>query len=124
MALFLLTGSSSSFYKRFYTVALISFILVCLCSYCSSSPFASSYIDADPLSDDLDEFDNNQEMKYFKPLQSLSNRYVNIPEQELLGSKARLFRILLKSLLLQPDYRYSRYNDKRYASQSFHAMRG
>ncbi|CAF0963513.1 unnamed protein product [Rotaria sp. Silwood1] len=124
MAFILLTGNGSSFVKRFYTIALIYFILVCLCSYCSSSSFASPFIDADPLSNDLDEFDNSQETKYYIPLQLPSNHYINVPEQEVLASKARLFRILLKSLLIQPDYQRKQYNGKRYASQSFHAMRG
>ncbi|CAF1221649.1 unnamed protein product [Rotaria sordida] len=126
MALFLLTTSSgSSFFKRFYTVALISFILICLFSFCSSS-FASPVIDVDSLSDDMDEFDNSQDMKYYIALHppSPSNPFINAADQEALASKARLFRILLKSLLIQPDYRHQQYNGKRYAALSFHAMRG
>ncbi|CAF1318023.1 unnamed protein product [Rotaria magnacalcarata] len=125
MAFAILNGSISSFSKRFYIVALISCILLCLCSYCSSSPFASSVIDAEPLSDDInDVYDSEDGMKFYIPLQLLSNHFINAPQQEMAASKAHLFRVLLKSLLTESDHRHRQYNDKRYASQSFHAMRG
>ncbi|CAM4927471.1 unnamed protein product [Rotaria socialis] len=125
MAFVILNGSISSFSKRFYTVALISCILLCLCSYCSSAPFASSVIDVEPLSDDVNDVFNYEDgMKFYIPLQSLSNHLINDHQKKMAASKAHLFRVLLKSLLTESDHRHAQYNDKRYASQSFHAMRG
>ncbi|CAF2788703.1 unnamed protein product [Rotaria sp. Silwood2] len=121
MAFVLLTGNGSSFDKRSYTMALICLILLCLFTYFSSS-FASPSINADPLCDNLDKFDNSQEIKYYRLLQLPSNHYINVSEQEVLTLKAGFFRILNKASLIQPEYQHKQCNSKCYTSQSFHVM--
>ncbi|CAF3205286.1 unnamed protein product [Rotaria sp. Silwood2] len=121
MAFVLLTGNGSSFDKRSYTMALICLILLCLFTYFSSS-FASPSINADPLCDNLDKFDNSQEIKYYRLLQLPSNHYINVSEQEVLTLKAGFFRILNKASLIQPEYQHKQCNSKCCTSQSFHVM--
>lgn len=124
MALFTLNGSVSSFSKRVYMLALVALLLICFCSYCSASSFSPSVIEVDPLSDDIDDFDNSHEIKYYIPFKASPNNFISVSEQPIIASKSSLIHLLLKSLLGQPEYQHKPYNDKRYATQSFHAMRG
>jgi hypothetical protein len=121
MASSILCGNRSSFSTQFYLLALIALVLVCFCSYCSSS-FISPNIDADPLSD---EFDNDDGIQYYVPLpSSSSHQYVDVPQKAILPSKNRFMHLLLKSITIQPDHNHKQPNSKRYSSQAFHAMRG
>jgi hypothetical protein len=114
MAFFLFDDHHSLLISRLNILALI--VLVCCCTYCSSSPI----IDVDSSIDDIDMFNINDEMNYSPS----SYDYIDAPEQEILPSNNRLLYLLLKSALSQPDYRQQISNDKRYTSQAFHAMRG
>lgn len=127
MAFFLFHANGSSFASRLNTLALIVLVLVCFCSYCSSSPssLVSPIVDVDSSTDDLDLFDIEDEITYYTPLKLLSHHYRNVPEQAILPpSKNRFRNLLLKTALIYPEYRRKFHNNKRYASQQFHAMRG
>jgi hypothetical protein len=114
MALFILFNHGSSLSIRFYILALIVLVLACFCSHCSSSPLVASVID------DLDESNMDDD---FSALQLSSRHYAYDPEQAILSSKNNFLHHLLKSVVPQPEYRHQKYN-KRYPTQSFHAMRG
>jgi hypothetical protein len=120
MALFISCGNRSSVSTQFYILALIAFILVCFCSYCSST-YISPDIDVEPLSDELE---NDDGINYYVPLRSSSHHYIDVPEQAILPSKDRFMRLLLKSTAIQADSRHKQPNNKRYSAQAFHAMRG
>lgn len=125
MANFTLNNISSSFSKRFYKVALISFIFACICSYCSSLPFPSSGTDVHQLSDGIDEFYDDHRVKSYLPIELFPSHIMYTSNHEIRPPKAHIFLTLLQSLLTQyPDYQHGQYNDKRYASQPFYAMRG
>jgi hypothetical protein len=124
MALFLVYGSGSSSTSRLNILALIAFILVCFCSYCSSTSLVPPIIDVDSLADDIDMFDIDDDTAYYTPLKLSSHHHRNVPEEAILPSKNHFLNLLLKSAVIQPDHRHKLYNDKRYVSQAFHAMRG
>jgi hypothetical protein len=106
MALILFNGDGSSISSRFNLLLLITFVLVC---FCSSSPFIH---DIDSSTYDIDD-------DYIP-----SPGFINIPEPRIFPSKDSLRNLLLKSIAIEPTYRHKDYNNKRYASQAFHAMRG
>jgi hypothetical protein len=120
MALFISCGSNATFSTRFYLLALIALVLVCFCSYCSSSPIASPIIGIDPLSGDIDEIYPDDEKTYFIPFQLPSYHYIDTPEQAILVSNDPFLDLLRKSTLNQHGYQYK----KRHVPQAFHAMRG
>ncbi|UJR20612.1 hypothetical protein I4U23_023737 [Adineta vaga] len=122
MAVFVLCGSNSSFSTRFYILALIALVLVCCCSYCSSTSIVPSLADVDPSSDDTNELIHDEESTYDLPYRLAPYRY--IPEQALLSPNDRLMQLLIQSALNQNYDKENKENNKRYASQSFHAMRG
>lgn len=127
MALFILCGTDSSSVTRFYTLSLITLVFVCTFSYCSS--FGSSRVD---FGNHIDKNLNDENTHYYGlPYQrsSSGNDYINDDEYALLA-KNHLLKLLLKSALsqekenhLQDQYEV-RVNNRRYAPQSFHAMRG
>jgi hypothetical protein len=119
MALFVLCGSSSSFSTRFYILALIALVLVCFCTYCSSSPIAPSLVDTDQFSDEINEFNKDDDIVLGLP----SDQYIS--EQAILPTDDRLLAFLLQAAINEDHHQQqARQNSKRYASQSFHAMRG
>jgi len=120
MALFISRGSNTTFSTRFYLLALIALVLICFCSYCSSSSIASPIIGIDPLSGDIDEIETDDDKTYFIPFQLSSYNYIDTPEQPILISNNPLHHLLHKSALNQHGYQYK----KRHAPQAFHAMRG
>ena len=108
----------------FCRLTLLALILAYFCSYCSSLLLAPHIIRVDPLSDDIDELDNNHETEYYVPLQTTSKRPIDDAGETVTSSEDDLPDLLLKSLLnRRDDYQPTQY-DKRYGSQPFYAMRG
>ncbi len=81
-------------------------MLICCCS----SSRLSIY-DAESSSNELDD-----DLPY--------RRFINIPEPVIYPWKDPFRYLLRKSIVVQPTYRHDEYNNKRYAPQAFHAMRG
>jgi len=136
MTLFILYGNSSSSSTRIYILALISLVLVCLFSHCSSSStssFGSSSVDIgnNPDNFDIEKYINDESNYYYRlPFRPSSSAidYLNADQHRML-SKNGLLNLLLKSALTQEEDRPHRkyevhVNNRRYAPQSFHAMRG
>jgi hypothetical protein len=107
MALILCNDNGSSISSRLNLLLLITFVLVCFCSSSSSLPI----YDFDSPTNDIDD-----DLSFY--------RFINIPEPTIYPLKNSFRNLLLKSIEIQPTYRKKDYNNKRYASQAFHAMRG
>lgn len=125
MAFFLFYATGSSFSSRLNILALIVLVLVCFCSYCSSSPsLVSTLINPDLPINDADLYDLEDEITYYTPLKLSPHHYRSVAEQVKIPSKYRSSNVLLKTALIYPEYRRKFHNNKRYAAQAFHAMRG
>jgi hypothetical protein len=108
MALILCNDNGSSISSRLNLLLLITFVLVC---FCSSSSLSLPIYDFDSSTNDI-----NDDLSFY--------RFVDIPEPAIYPWKNPFRNLLLKSIEIQPTYRKKDYNNKRYASQAFHAMRG
>ncbi|CAF3028175.1 unnamed protein product [Rotaria socialis] len=135
MALLILCCRGSSPSTRIYMSALIALVLVCSFSCCSSSSeflFGSPTGDTGKNVDDVDidkKFHGQNNDDYPLPYRSApsSIHYVNAIKNPML-SKSHLLNLLLDSALIREDVPHRQYQDRlfnrRYAPQSFHAMRG
>jgi hypothetical protein len=134
MALIRLCGFGSPSSSLLCLFAMATFVLVCSCSYSSSS--SSSFeppVVIDPLSNASDNIadgfasDDNNEDDHHSPLpsQSLSSllRYLNDGEVPI-SSKDRLIHLLKLNLVRHGENQNRHINNRRYAPQSFHALRG
>ena len=106
MALIRPNINGSSISSRLNILFLITLVLI---SCCSSSRF--SIYDVDSSSNELDD-----DLQY--------RRFINVPEPVIYPWKDPFRYLLRKSIVIQPNYRQNEYNNKRYAPQAFHAMRG
>lgn len=140
MKFFLFCGidsSSSSSMTRVYVLSLITLVFVCSFSYCTSSSassFGSSHRD---LGINIDKNINDENNHYYRlPYRPSSSAVDSLTDDEYLKlTRNHLLKLLLKSALNQKQedneendrlYRQNQdhiYN-RRYAPQSFHAMRG
>ena len=138
MALFILCGNGSPSFTQIYMLVLIILVLVCSFSHGSSSSssslLGSSNVD---IGNNIDNFDNEKNFhgknnhRYrllFRPSSSSSIDHINNAEYPI-PSKNHLISFLLRSFQTKTEDRPHRQhqihvNSRRYAPQSFHAMRG
>jgi hypothetical protein len=136
MTLFILCGTGSSSTTRINILALIIIVLVSSFSYCSSSLLSSVGSSSVDIANNIDKFDidkniNGENNDYHRlPFRSSSSaiHHLNAAEHPII-SKNYLLHLLLKSALNKEEDRpHRRYEvpiqNRRYAPQSFHAMRG
>jgi hypothetical protein len=134
MALFILCRNGSSSSTRLYVLAWISLVLVCSFSYGSSAPLSgSSTVD---IGNDVDHLNNEKSVDdkinhhYRLPFRSSASLNHKIDADDYpISSKNRFRNLLLQLALSQEGDRSPRQyqvhvDDRRYAPQSFHAMRG
>lgn len=127
-------GSLSS--TRIYMSALIGLVLICSFSCCSSTPTSLFGSSTGDIGENLDDIDIDKifygQNVHYPPFSSgflpSSNDYINAVKSPTF-SKSRLLHLLLNPALFQGEDRPHRQyedhlNNRRYAPQSFHAMRG
>lgn len=136
MAFSILYGTGSSPSTRINILTLITIVLVSSFSYCSSSSassFGSSHVDIGNKVDnfDIDKNINGENNDYYRlPFRPSSSAIDDLDADEYpIISKNHLLHLLLKSALAQEEDRPRRkyevhVSNRRYAPQSFHAMRG
>ncbi len=135
MAIFILCRNDSSSCTRFCMLGLISLVLVCSFSY--GSPLPKSSLDSSSVDNgnDIENFDNNKNYDgknnhhrlSFRPA-SYINPHIDPVDHPMLSRKL-LRNLLLQLALSEEQDRLHRQNEvhvesRRYAPQSFHAMRG
>jgi hypothetical protein len=133
MAFFLLHNNGPSSSIRVFMLALFALVLACSFSYCSSSPTYSvdpSTIDIGDNNIEIEKKSNDQNYPYYRSAfeSSPSTHDMDVAERPI-SSKHRFVNLLTKAALLEAEDRPHRQypihaNNRRYAAQSFHAMRG
>jgi len=131
MALFLLNLNGPSSCLRILMLALFGLVLTCSFSYCSSSPTYSTGSSPDDIGDinfDIEQKSYGQNYPHYHVALEPSVHDIDAAEHPIL-SKHRFANLLTKSALLEAEDRLHRQHqthaeNKRYASQAFHAMRG
>lgn len=135
MAIFILYGKSSSSSTRIYMSTLIALVLFCSFSCCASSSAALFGSSAGDIGEKLDDIGinknvpgqpNNQNADPPR-LSTFSVHYLKSIKNPKV-SQSRLVDLLLNAAVNQIEdrlnYEYQHLSNRRYAPQSFHAMRG